>query len=273
MITSQTLLKVEGISKTFIRKDASVAALKSTTFQLRKGELLGVIGESGSGKSTLLKLLTGIEVPTAGRVTLLGRDITQLQGSNAQYIYQNIQMVFQHPGASFNPRQKMRTSIIENMKRLRPTMTKTACNQEIDSLLKRVKILPELVDRYPHQLSGGQCQRIAIARALSVKPQILLCDEVTSALDVLVQAQVIELLQELNKELGIAIVFVSHDLSLTCKFCKQVMVMYQGQCIERGRVKTVIEEPKEAYTKNLLGLSSDLATALARRERYENNKI
>lgn len=268
MIGSESLLNVEGVSKTFMRKKKCIVALKSTTFQLEKGEILGVIGESGCGKSTLLKILTGLERPIDGRVMLLNRDITQLRGSGAQFIYRNIQMVFQHPEASFNPRRKMRTSILENMKRLRPSMTKEACNQEIEALLKRVKISPELIDRYPHQLSGGQCQRVAIVRALSVKPQILLCDEITSGLDVLVQDQVIEVLQELNKEFGITIVFVSHDLSLTCNFCKRVMVMYQGRCVECGTVDSIAREPKEAYTKTLLGASSDLATVLARRERY-----
>lgn len=267
MNSPEPLLKVQGISKTFKRNKHTVAALKPTTLQLFEGEILGVIGESGSGKSTLLKLLTGLEQPTDGNVQLLGRDITHLRGKGAEYIYQNIQMVFQNPIASFNPRRKLRTSILENMRRLRPSMSLKACNQEIDKLLERVKILPGLADRYPHHLSGGQCQRIAIARALSIQPKILLCDEITSALDVLVQAEVIQLLQELNRELGVTIIFVSHDLSLTCNFCERVMVMYQGQCIEHGMAQALVKDPKEAYTRTLMAMSKDLVTILTRENR------
>lgn len=268
-----SLLKVESISKTFKSNKGAVAALKPTSIELHHGEILGIIGESGSGKSTLLKLLAGIEQTQTGYIRLLGNDITHLNRKESKYIYQQMQMVFQNAVASFNPRQKIRKTILENMKCLRPSLSLKECNEELDQLLERVSVSPELVNRYPHQLSGGQCQRIAIARALVIQPKILLCDEITSALDVLVQADVIELLKKLNKELGITIIFVSHGLSLTCKFCTRVMVMKSGECVEEGTAEKIAKVPEVAYTKTLMNSSKDLLTIIERRNQDGANKI
>ncbi|ABR48210.1 ABC transporter related [Alkaliphilus metalliredigens QYMF] len=262
MNSSVPFLEVCGITKTFKQKNNTVEALKPISFKLQEAEILAIIGESGSGKSTLLKLLTGLERTTNGTVNLLGKDITRLRGKGSKHIYQNMQMIFQNPVASFNPRRKLRSSIIENMRQLRPSLSSVECTYEIDRLLEKVGIPSNLADRYPQHLSGGQCQRIAIARALSIQPKILLCDEITSALDVLVQAQVMDLLRELSRDLGIAIVFVSHDLSLTCNFCERVIVMHQGYCVETGSTNEIIDNPKHTYTKQLLAASIDPITSL-----------
>lgn len=263
---SNPLIQVKGLSKNYKKNKRSHMALKDMNFQLFEGEILGVIGESGSGKSTLLKLLTGLELPTEGSLKLYNRELVTLKGTERRYIYEHMQMIFQNPMGSFNPRRRVRASILENMRSMRPNLSLEACNQAINKLLARVHIKAELADQYPSKLSGGQCQRMAIARALAVQPKILLCDEITSALDVLVQAEVMNLLQELNKELGITIIFVSHDLSLTCNFCHRVMVMYKGTCIEEGQADRIINNPKEAYTKDLLSGSKDIASSLKSRE-------
>lgn len=251
------LLEVLEVSKKFSKKNRVVDALKSCSFTLSHGEILGIIGESGSGKSTILKILSKLEQPTSGKVKLFGREISHLHGKSTKYVYQNIQMIFQNPIGSFNPRKKMRSSILENMKNLCPSLSFSERNRRIDTLLEKVGINPDLADRYPHNLSGGQCQRIAIARALSVQPKVLLCDEITSALDVLAQARVIRLLLNFSQEFDISIIFVSHDLSLTCNFCKNVMVMYQGNCVENGEANDLFKNPKHWYTKQLIEASLD----------------
>lgn len=268
MYRPRLLLQVNELSKIYKKNKHDYVALKDMNFQLFEGEILGVIGESGSGKSTLLKLLTGLELPTVGSVKLYECELTKLISKERRYIYEHMQMIFQNPMGSFNPRRRVRASILENMRSMRPNLSLEMCNQSIDKLLERVHIKDELADQYPSQLSGGQCQRMAIARALAVQPKILLCDEITSALDVLVQAEVMNLLQELNQDLGITIIFVSHDLSLTCNFCHRVMVMYKGTCIEEGQADRIINNPKESYTKDLLSGSKDVTSSLKSRENY-----
>lgn len=256
------ILEVKHLSKNYEKKDRLVDALKPIDFSLSKGQIMGLIGESGSGKSTILKLLTGLEKPTAGKIWLLGKEITNLTGKDAIYIYQHVQMIFQNPITSFNPRKKLSISLLENMQQLCQSLSFSEQKQRMDELLTMVGISKELTDRYPHQLSGGQCQRLAIARALSVRPKVLLCDEVTSALDVSAQARVIHLLSTLNKELGIAIIFVSHDLSLASSFCHYIMVLRQGECIESGETKEIFYQPKQLYTKQLLQAVIDPETYL-----------
>lgn len=262
------LLEVNCISKKYYKKNLISDALKPCTFSLNEGEILGIIGESGSGKSTLLKILSGLENPTSGYAKLAGKEITNsktgFNNKNRKNIYKNLQMIFQNPIGSFNPREKVRHSIFENITNLCPNLSLSEKKYRIDSLLEKVEIEPELTDRYPHKLSGGQCQRIAIARALSVEPKILLCDEATSALDVLTQNRVIELLLEFSKELNIAIIFVSHDLSLSYNFCKKVMVMKNGICVESGEISEVFNRPKNSYTQKLISASIDPVTYIGK---------
>jgi len=252
MSNTEVLLEVSEIAKRFHQKNDVVDALKPLSFSLSQRENLGIIGESGSGKSTLLKLLIGLISPTSGQVKLLGNDITGLRGKSARDIYRNMQMVFQNPSGSFNPRKKLRSSILENMRQLCPVSSTAEYDYEIDRFLEKVGISPELADRYPHNLSGGQCQRIAIVRALLVKPKILLCDEITSALDVIAQARVIDLLLEMGRELEIAILFVTHDLSLASNFCENMIVLHQGGCVEAGNTSELICNPIHSYTKQLI---------------------
>lgn len=256
------LLEVKNLSKRFEQKNQLVDALKPIDFSLSEGQILGLIGESGSGKSTILKLLAGLEKPSSGTIRLLGKEITNLKGKSARYIYQHLQMIFQNPVGSFNPRKKISTSLTENIRQLCPSLSTSDQHQRIDELLTLVGISKELTERYPHRLSGGQCQRIAIARALSVHPQILLCDEVTSALDVSAQARVIHLLSHLNRQLGIAVIFVSHDLSLAGSFCHQIIVLRQGECLEFGETDEIFCRPKQQYTKQLLKAVVDPVTYL-----------
>lgn len=273
MNQSNVLLEVENLSKVFKKKNNSFEALVSVDLRLTKGEILGIIGESGSGKSTLLKIIVGLLTPTIGKVVLLGKDITGYRGERSKYIYQNIQMVFQNPIGSFNPRRTLRDSILENIRQLCPQLPKQEHNNKIDYLLDKVGILPDLVNRYPHSLSGGQCQRVAIARALAVEPKILLCDEVTSALDVSAQASVMNLLSKLTKEMGISIIFVSHDLSLAYHLCDRIMVMNKGVCVESGKTKEIFNNPSNQYTRVLVESAVDPISLLSSRKELRTFKI
>ncbi|NTV78555.1 MAG: ABC transporter ATP-binding protein, partial [Clostridiales bacterium] len=217
-----------------------------------QGEILGIVGESGSGKSTIAKQIIRLEKPTHGTIQLNNLELSVLKERDFQKIYKNIQMVFQNAIGSFDSHMKIRTSITEAIKNMTPMRKSTEINRRIDDLMIKVGLTAEMADRYPHELSGGQCQRAAIARALALNPQILICDEATSALDVSAQAQVVKLLQDLAKELNIAIIFICHDLSLVSEICQRVIVMKNGSCIESGYTCDVISQPKESYTKNLL---------------------
>jgi ABC-type dipeptide/oligopeptide/nickel transport system ATPase subunit len=238
-----SLLEGRDISKSYTRKGIRTEALRDVSFTLDQGEILGVVGESGSGKSTLLRLLSGLEKPDKGDLLLEGLPLPPKR-TRAQY--RTIQMIFQDAAGSFQPRRKISASIREAVKSL--------CGMEPDmeELCALVGLSPELAERYPRELSGGQCQRFAIARAVAASPRILLCDEITSALDVSTQAQVLQLLADICREKQIAALLVSHDLSVVSCLCSRVMVLYQGALVEEGPVRRVIDTPREEYTKRLL---------------------
>lgn len=250
------ILEGSSLSKIYHTKSGDIEALKPLNFSLGQSEILGIIGESGSGKSTLLKLLTGLEKPSTGEILLNGKPMSHQRKKGRFEMYQNMQMIFQNPKASFNPRRKIKTSILENMKRLRPHMTQKSCETELEALVEKVGLEARLLEQYPQNLSGGQCQRFAIARALAVKPKILLCDEITSALDVLVQEQVIGLLMALSRSMGLSLIFVSHNIALSSTFCDSLMVMKNGICVEAGSTQEVIQGPNNSYTKHLLSFCS-----------------
>ncbi len=239
-------------------------ALQPLDLTIVAGEIVGVIGESGSGKSTLLKLIAGAIVPFSGSIWLSGQELTGRDP--AAMACRKAQMIFQNPEGSFNPRRKMRRSIEEHMKILRPGLTNKKRDEIIDSLLERVGIAPALASRYPGEVSGGQCQRIAIARALAVKPELLLCDEITSALDMTVQAEIMQLLKELQQEEGMAILFVSHDLALAGNFCQRLLVMKDGCHVESGSTRKVLYETEHEYTKQLLERVKSPVSYLQERE-------
>ena len=239
------LLEGKNISKRYRRRDVSVDALSDVSFVLNEGEILGVVGESGCGKSTLLRQISGLEVPDSGELLLDGKP---LGAKRTKENYRAMQMIFQDAVGSFHPRRKVADSIRETVHNL------CGGNKEPDwqTLCAMVQLPLELAERYPRDLSGGQCQRFAIARAMAVHPRILLCDEVTSALDVSSQAQVLRLLADLHRSKNMSMIFVSHDLAVVRSICDRVMVMYRGKVVEEGDVRTVIHAPREDYSKKLI---------------------
>lgn len=235
------LLEVRHAIKEYKR----VRALDDVSFTLHPGEILGIVGESGSGKSTLLRQIACLEHLTSGEILLAGRDVTH---AAPREICRTVQFVFQDAAASFDPRMTVRQSLYETLHLLCGEKAPAARAAE---LLRQAGVPETLACRHPAQLSGGQCQRMAIARALVANPAMLLCDEVTSALDVSAQAQIVHLLSDLRRTLGLAIVFVSHDLALVSSLCDRVLVLQNGRCVETGAANAIITNPREPYTKRL----------------------
>ena len=245
-----TILDVKDLTKNFYKNKQLFTAVDHISFQLRQGECLGLVGESGCGKSTTVKMLTHLLKPDSGEILLEGTEIQHLKGKALKKLYTEIQMVFQIPQDSFDPRRTLGDSIMESMRN--HNVSRKEAQNRLGKLLQQVELPPELADRYPNQVSGGQCQRAAMARALAVNPKILICDEATSALDVTVQAQIIELLKRLQQEMDLSILLISHDLALVQHLCDRVIVMYQGNIVEQGTPDRVINAPENDYTKMLI---------------------
>ena len=246
-----TFLRFENISMHFDDAAGRVQAVDSISFSLARRELLGIVGESGSGKSTVAKLLTGLHLPTSGNILLDGKDITHAHGKERRALYTRIQMVFQDAVGSFNPRRTIGAMIGETICRL-CTPDERDTKRRVAELLAEVGLPAVYADRYPHEMSGGECQRAAIARAMAVHPEILVCDEATSALDVSVQANIISLLLHLQREHGMSLLFISHDLPLVSSIADRVLIMQNGRIVEQGETSRVLREPSEDYTRNLL---------------------
>lgn len=245
-----TILEVKNLSKQFYKNKKLFTAVNGISFTLQRGECLGIVGESGCGKSTTVKMLTHLLKPDGGDIFLNGTDIQKLRGTCLKEFYTEIQMVFQVPQDSFDPRKKLGVSIMESMRN--HGVSKKEAQNRLEQLLQQVELPTEIADRSPNLVSGGQCQRAAIARALAVNPKILICDEATSALDVTVQMQIVELLKRLQKEMDLSILLISHDLALVQHLCDRVIVMYQGRIMEEGTPERVINEPENDYTKMLI---------------------
>ena len=243
--SSRPLLVCSGLCKAFSRQTHKVEALQDVTFTINGRETLGIVGESGSGKSTLVRVVAGLVTPDQGSVQLEGKVLGKRRNPSQ---LQAIQMVFQDPRASFDPRMTMGASIQETMR----CLLGHGNLEEVEQLTQLVGLAPSLCRRYPFQLSGGQCQRFAIARALSVKPALLLCDEITSALDVSAQANILDLLNQLQETLHMSILFVSHDLAVVSQLCHRGLVLHHGSLVESGPCGQVISGPRDAYTKELL---------------------
>jgi peptide/nickel transport system ATP-binding protein len=251
---SDELLHLRNVKKYFglrgvpWRQAQAVKAVDDVNFVVRKGETVGLVGESGSGKSTLARVATRLLDPTAGRVEIGGVDVTRVSGRKLRPVRRKVQMVFQDPQASLNPRQSVGTILTTPFRAqgIRPTKT------QLVELLKQVGLSEEHLDRYPHEFSGGQRQRIGIARALSVKPELLVCDEPVSALDVSIQAQVLNLLADLRDELGLSYVLVAHDLAVVRQVASRLAVMYLGTIVEEGPAAEVYSHPAHPYTRALL---------------------
>ncbi|MBQ0000875.1 MAG: ABC transporter ATP-binding protein [Clostridiales bacterium] len=247
----KTVLKVENLTKTFYSAGRPpFVAVDHVDLELFEGEILGVVGESGSGKSTIAKLITRLIDASEGTVTLYGKDITNLKGRELREVYKDIQMVFQNPVGSFNPRRTLGQGIGESLQN--KGLSRREIDEKVANLLEQCGLPAAFADRYPHEVSGGQCQRAAIARALAIDSRILICDEATSALDVTVQAQIIELLKDLQKKKGMSYIFICHNLALVQMFCDRVVVLFEGKIVEEGIPDEVIRNPKSDYTRRLV---------------------
>ena len=240
-----TILEGKNLYKRYRRREISVDALSDVSFALNEGEILGIVGESGSGKSTLLRQISGLETPDSGALLLDGQP---LPAKRTRENYRTIQMIFQDAVGSFHPRRRISDSIRETVRNL----VGAGVEPDWQTLCTLVQLSLELAERYPRDLSGGQCQRFAIARAMAVQPRILLCDEITSALDVSSQAQILRLLERLHQEKNMSVIFVSHDLAVVRSICHRVIVMRGGRVVEEGPTAQIIHDPREEYTKQLI---------------------
>ena len=247
------ILRVENLVKHYPGRgrDRPVRAVDGVSFAMERGETLGIVGESGCGKSTTARLLVRLDNPTHGRIELNGQDITSLSGKSLRTIRRKIQLVFQDPYASLNPRRTVGETIAEVLRVHRLAQDKGTARHRVDELLEMVGLQAAFGVRYPHQLSGGQRQRVGIARALAVEPEVLVLDEPVSALDMSVQAEVMNLLRRLREELDLTYLFISHDLGMVRHISDRIAVMYLGKIIELGPWKGVSDEPLHPYTRAL----------------------
>ncbi|MGH3356534.1 MAG: ABC transporter ATP-binding protein [Nocardioidaceae bacterium] len=236
----------------FKKTIAHVKAVDGVSFDLKRGETLGIVGESGCGKSTLGRLLMGLETATSGSIKLLGEETTSLKPGGLRRMRRNIQIVLQDPYSSLDPRMTVGDIVGEPYEIHPDAVPKKQRRKAVQDLLDVVGLNPDHINRYPHQFSGGQRQRIGIARALTLKPEVIVCDEPVSALDVSVQAQVVNLFEQLQKEFGLSYVFIAHDLSVVRHIADRVGVMYLGKIVELGNENEIYEYPTHPYTQALL---------------------
>lgn len=260
MSGSEPLLQVEGLVKHFpvgnrlLRRGpgSAVQAVDGVSFELRRGETLGIVGESGCGKTTLARTIVGLERPTSGTVRLQGEPVHNSLGYVRPKLRRRIQMVLQDPYSSLNPRRTVRETLMQPFQIHRDILPASKRRARIEELVELVGLNPDHLDRYPFQFSGGQRQRIGIARSLALEPEVVVCDEPVSALDVSVQAQVVNLFQRLQRELGLSYVFIAHDLSVVRHISDRIGVMYLGRMVEIGRGEEVYDHPAHPYSSALL---------------------
>jgi len=257
VLQARDLTRYYEVSQGFLKGAATVKALNGVSFDLMAGKTLAVVGESGCGKSTLARQLTLIEPPTSGSLLLDGIDAAKATRSELKAMRSKVQMVFQNPFASLNPRQKIGAQLGEPLL-INTSLTSSERKERVQSMMARVGLRPEHYYRYPHMFSGGQRQRIAIARAMMLNPKIVVADEPTSALDVSIQAQVLNLFMDLQDEFNTTYVFISHNLSVVEHVADDVMVMYLGRAVEVGAKQTVYERPLHPYTQALLSATPSI---------------
>ncbi len=234
------------------RHTDDIKAVDDVSFSVPEGTTVGLVGESGSGKSTIGKTILKLTEATSGQILFHGRDILPLTESEFRPLRSQIQMIFQDPFGSLNPRHAISQIVGEALQIHFPQMTRGERSERVGQLLGQVGLKPEMMNRYPHEFSGGQRQRIGIARALAVKPKFIVCDEPVSALDVSVQAQIVNLLQDLQEELGLTYLFIAHDLAVVEHISDHVLVMYRGKIVESASAQAIYENPQHEYTRKLL---------------------
>lgn len=260
LLDAINLKKYYPVKQGMFKAPKMVKAVDGVSFTLERGKTLAVVGESGCGKSTLGRMLTMIEHPTEGELFYNGQNFLVNDKATSTLRRQKIQIVFQNPYSSLNPRKKV-GEILEEPLIINTSLSSKARKEKVLAMMAKVGLNPEFYDRYPHMFSGGQRQRIAIARGLMLNPDIVVADEPVSALDVSVRAQVLNLMMDLQEELGLSYVFISHDLSVVKHIADEVMVMYLGRCVEQGDVNQIFENPKHPYTQALLSATPKLDQA------------
>ena len=257
---SEVLADVKNLKKYFptSEKGKVVKAVDDISFQIFKGETLGVVGESGCGKSTTGRLVLRLLEPTSGTVTFKGQDMSSLKKKDLRAMRKQMQIIFQDPYASLDPRKTVFQILAEPYQIHYPEMSREEIYSQVTRLIDCVGLRPEHIYRYPHEFSGGQRQRVGIARAIALNPEFVVCDEPVSALDVSIQAQVINLMQDIKKEFNLTYMFISHDLRIIKHFCDRVMVMYLGNIVELGTREAIYEKRRHPYTKALLSAIPDV---------------
>lgn len=248
------LLRVEHLKNYFTTPKGTLHAVDDVNFSIRAGETLGVVGESGCGKSTMGRAILRLHEPTAGKVYFEGNDILSYNKKQLKELRKDMQIIFQDPFASLNPRMTVSEAIIEPLlvQGIYKSSERAAIISQVDKIMNLVGLAKRLVNTYPHELDGGRRQRIGIARALAVNPKFIVCDEPVSALDVSIQAQILNLMQDLQEELNLTYMFITHDLSVVRHFSNNIVVMYLGQMVECAPAKTLFKNPLHPYTKALL---------------------
>lgn len=259
MTNQETVLSVKDLTRHFpvrgqlLRRNPKVVrALDGVSFDLKKGETLGIVGESGCGKSTLARTIVGLDRPTSGAVVFRGTDVHNVRGSKATVMRRKIQVVLQDPYASLNPRRTLRDTLMQPFQIHPDVLPRSKRLARVSELAELVGLNPDHLDRFPFQFSGGQRQRIGIARALALDPEVIVCDEPVSALDVSIQAQVVNLFQRLQSELGLSYIFIAHDLSVVRHISDRIAVMYLGKVVELGVRTEVYDTPAHPYTSALM---------------------
>lgn len=240
----------------FGRTVGHVKAVDGVNFTIEEGTTYGLVGESGSGKSTTGKAIIGLNPITSGKVIYKGRDITNIRKADKE-LRKDIQMIFQDPYSSLNPKKRVFDIIAEPIRNYEKLTTQEE-KKRVQSLMEKVGLSPDSIYKYPHEFSGGQRQRIGIARAIALKPKLIIADEPVSALDVSVQAQVLNFMKDIQKELGLTYLFISHDLGIIKHMCDHIGIMYKGRYVEQGLTKDIFENPKHIYTKRLVAAIPDI---------------
>ena len=248
----KVLIEVKDLKKYFKTSKGMLHAVDGINFKIKKGTTLGVVGESGCGKSTLGRVLLHLHEPTGGQIIYDGKDITNYQGKQLTEVRKKMQMIFQDPSASLDPRKNVKDLIGEPLKNFKVCKNKAEYEERVREIMKTVGLAERYAESYSHELDGGRRQRIGIGRALAMTPEFIVCDEPVSALDVSIQAQVLNLLMDLQDEKGLTYIFITHDLSVVKHISHEIVVMYLGQCVEYAKTGDLFKNPLHPYTKGLL---------------------